>query len=244
MTHRWGSADEDAIRRRLRRRRRPQRRASWKRTPPTTTTSSAVMEANPADPRTARRAACRTSPSAPWSARSTTTSKKALTTSIDYTAWPLVEHTLAARRVFGKAPRYVIGMSSEGADTMHAHYDFDRRRPSRCSRRCAATCTTGCATKAHGQRRAHALRRTESLAGRHVRRGVRAVRPPVRARRALSEPEEVAEAIVGICSGLIDALGGQVLTVDRGAACSRISAGCISERDVHPLMTRRNRMNS
>ena len=32
----------------------------------------------------------------------------------------------------------------------------------------------------------------------------------------LSTPEEIADAIVGICSGLMDALGGQVLTVDRG----------------------------
>ena len=41
--------------------------------------------------------------------------RRSLASSIDYTAWPLVAHTLAARRVLGKAPRYVVGMSSMGA---------------------------------------------------------------------------------------------------------------------------------
>ena len=50
--------------------------------------------------------------------------RRSLARSIDYTAWPLVEHTVSARRVFGKAPRYVVGMSSMGADTVHMHYDF------------------------------------------------------------------------------------------------------------------------
>ena len=39
-------------------------------------------------------------------------SKQALDTGIDYSAWPLVTHTLAARTIFGKAPRYVVGVSS------------------------------------------------------------------------------------------------------------------------------------
>jgi NAD(P)-dependent dehydrogenase (short-subunit alcohol dehydrogenase family) len=74
-------------------------------------------------------------------------SKKALHAGIDYSAWPLVTHTLAARRIFGAPPRYVVGVSSQGHETMHMAYDRSpRRRP--CSRRCAATCTTGCARKA------------------------------------------------------------------------------------------------
>ena len=36
-------------------------------------------------------------------------SKKALHAGIDYSAWPLVAHTLAPRTLFGKAPRYVVG---------------------------------------------------------------------------------------------------------------------------------------
>src|SRR5215510_12878056 len=49
--------------------------------------------------------------------------RRALMTSIDYSTWPVVSHTLAARSVFGRAPRYVVALSSEGADTMHVNYD-------------------------------------------------------------------------------------------------------------------------
>jgi NAD(P)-dependent dehydrogenase (short-subunit alcohol dehydrogenase family) len=55
----------------------------------------------------------------------------------------------------------------------------------------------------------------------------------------LSTPEEVADAIVGICSGLMDALGGQVLTVDRGAGSCDNFSRLYQERDVHPIVTRR-----
>jgi enoyl-[acyl-carrier-protein] reductase (NADH) len=55
----------------------------------------------------------------------------------------------------------------------------------------------------------------------------------------VSTPEEVAEAIVGICSGLMDALGGQVLTVDRGAGLYENFSRLYQERELHPIVTRR-----
>ena len=55
----------------------------------------------------------------------------------------------------------------------------------------------------------------------------------------LSPPAEVADAIVGICSGLMDALGGQVLTVDRGAGLYENFSRLYQERDSHPIVTRR-----
>jgi NAD(P)-dependent dehydrogenase (short-subunit alcohol dehydrogenase family) len=63
---------------------------------------------------------------------------------------------------------------------------------------------------------------------------VRQIEPDV-----LSTPQEVAGAIVGVCSGLMDALGGQVLTVDRGAGLYENFSRLYQERDVHPLVTRR-----
>ena len=51
-------------------------------------------------------------------------SRRALHAGIDYSAWPIVTHTLAARALFGRAPRYVVGVSSEGAETMHVGYDL------------------------------------------------------------------------------------------------------------------------
>ena len=63
---------------------------------------------------------------------------------------------------------------------------------------------------------------------------VRQIEPDV-----LSTPQEVADAIVGVCSGLMDALGGQVLTVDRGAGLYENFSRLYQERDVHPIVTRR-----
>ena len=55
----------------------------------------------------------------------------------------------------------------------------------------------------------------------------------------LTPPSEVADAIVGICSGLMDALGGQVVTVDRGAGLYENFSRLYQERNVRPIVTRR-----
>lgn len=159
--------------------------------------------------------------------------KRALTSSIDYTAWPLVEHTLAARRVFGKAPRYVVGMSSMGADTMHVHYDLIAASKSVLETLCRYL---------HYRLRDEGTRvnvvrtrfvSTESLEatfGEAFEPFVRRIQPEV-----FSEPEEVAEATFAVCSGLFDALGGQVLTVDRGASNFENYSRMFVERHRHPL---------
>jgi len=159
--------------------------------------------------------------------------RRSLASSIDYTAWPLVEHTLAARRVLGKAPRYVIGMSSMGADTVHTNYDFIAASKS--------VLETLCRYLHHRLRdegtRVNVVRTrfvsTESLAatfGEAFEPFVRRIQPDV-----FSEPEEVAEATFAVCSGLFDALGGQVLTVDRGAGNYENLSRMFVERHRHPL---------
>lgn len=159
--------------------------------------------------------------------------KRALTTSIDYSAWPLVEHTLMARQVLGKAPRYVVGMSSVGADTVHTQYDLVAASKSVLETLCRYL---------HYRLRDEGTRvnvvrtrfvSTESLAatfGDAFEPFVRRIQPDV-----FSEPEEVAEATFAVCSGLFDALGGQVLTVDRGAGNFENFSRMFVERHHHPL---------
>ena len=74
---------------------------------------------------------------------------------------------------------------------------------------------------------------TESLAatfGEAFEPFVRRIEPDV-----FSEPGEVADAVFAVCSGLFDALGGQVLTVDRGAGSYENFSRMFVERDRHPL---------
>lgn len=49
---------------------------------------------------------------------------RALNRSIQYTAWPLVEYTRRIKRVFGRYPRYVVGLSSVGVESFCGSYDF------------------------------------------------------------------------------------------------------------------------
>ena len=164
-------------------------------------------------------------------------SKKALHAGIDYSAWPLVAHTMAARDIFGKAPRYVVGVSSEGADSMHAGYDLIAAAKSTLETLCRylhyRLSPEGTSVNVVRTRFVD----TESLGatfGPEFAEFVRRFEPDV-----LTPPALVADAIVGICSGLMDALGGQVVTVDRGAGLYDNFSRLYQERHIHSLATRR-----
>jgi enoyl-[acyl-carrier-protein] reductase (NADH) len=48
-------------------------------------------------------------------------------------------------------------------------------------------------------------------------------------------PDEVGESIVGLCSGLMDAVGGQVITVDHGASIFENFSRLFNERERNPI---------
>jgi NAD(P)-dependent dehydrogenase (short-subunit alcohol dehydrogenase family) len=164
-------------------------------------------------------------------------SKKALHAGIDYSAWPLVTHTLAARTLFGKAPRYVIGVSSAGAETMHTAYDLIATAKSTLETLCRylhyRLSPEGTSVNVVRTRFVDTTSLTDTV-GSEFPDFLRRYEPDV-----LSTPEEVADAIVGVCSGLMDGLGGQVLTVDRGASVYENFSRLYQERDIYPIVTRR-----
>ncbi|MCK6591270.1 MAG: SDR family oxidoreductase, partial [Polyangiaceae bacterium] len=49
---------------------------------------------------------------------------RGLVKSIEASAWPMVEYTRRIKRIFGRYPRYVVGMSSTGPDSFSSGYDF------------------------------------------------------------------------------------------------------------------------
>src|SRR5690606_30274527 len=51
-------------------------------------------------------------------------SKKALKTSLTYSAWPFVGYLQKVKERFGKYPRYAVGMSSRGPEYFLPGYDF------------------------------------------------------------------------------------------------------------------------
>lgn len=160
-------------------------------------------------------------------------SRRALQTTIDYTAWPIVTHALAARRIFGAPPRHVIGLSSEGADSMLPGYDLVAAAK--------AVLETLCRylhyRLAPEGARVNVVRTrfvdTDSLAatlGDAFVPFVKRFEPDV-----LSTADEVAAAILGLCSGAMDSVGGQIITVDRGAHLFDNFSRLYSERDRYPI---------
>lgn len=124
-------------------------------------------------------------------------------------AWPLVEHTLAAKRYLGAYPRYVVALVSEPPDRFAPGHDF-----------------TACAeavTETLVRYLAYRLRdeevRVNAVRSRAVRMKAEGAAVEIGGRKSYpvaSPAQDVANAVLALCSGMFDGMSGQVLTVDRG----------------------------
>jgi NAD(P)-dependent dehydrogenase (short-subunit alcohol dehydrogenase family) len=142
--------------------------------------------------------------------------RRGLRASIDYTAWPMVDYTRRIKSTFGRYPRYVLGLSSGGPDQFHVNYDTAGASK--------AVLETLCRYMAYRLRdedvRVNVLRArfasTESLRaifGSEFEPFVNRYDPSL-----LISVKEVANAALALCSGLLDAVRGQVLMIDRGTS--------------------------
>jgi NAD(P)-dependent dehydrogenase (short-subunit alcohol dehydrogenase family) len=141
--------------------------------------------------------------------------KRALLRSIDYSVWPMVEYTQKIRAIFGAYPRYVIGLSSIGPDKYTANYDFVAS-----SKAVMETLCRYLAFRLGPEgTRVNVVRagfvRTESLnatMGPECVPFIERIDPSM-----FVTVEEVANTILALTSGLMDAMTGQVVSVDHGA---------------------------
>ncbi len=141
--------------------------------------------------------------------------KRSLLTSIGYTAWPFVGYLQQIKETFGVFPRYAVGLSSDGVESYYPGYDF----------------------VAVSKKIMEVLCRyiNEHLWEEDIRLNVVRSRPVATdsldatfgpdfapflrkygGERYLIQPKEVADAVVALCSGLMDAVSGQELLLDRG----------------------------
>jgi len=141
--------------------------------------------------------------------------RRGLSTAIEYSVWPLISYTRAVKEIFGQYPRYVVGLSSQGASTFHLNYDIvaaSKAALEAISRylnhrlRDEGTRVNVVSTRfvSTDSLRATLGEDFEAFAERHS--------PGI-----FTTPREVGEAVFGLCSGVMDGVGGQVVTVDRGA---------------------------
>lgn len=144
-------------------------------------------------------------------------SRKGLQQSIDFSAWPMVSHMRAIKERFAKWPRYVVAMSSTGPDQYAVAYDFVAASK--------AVLETLCKYLSYrlydDDVRINALRsrsvRTQSFADTFGGDFEKFARRFAREEHFLPA-EEVADVAVALCSGMLDGVRGQVLTVDRGTS--------------------------
>ncbi|MGE0431787.1 MAG: SDR family oxidoreductase [Planctomycetota bacterium] len=133
---------------------------------------------------------------------------------IEYCSWPLISHLKEAKKQFGRYPKYAIGLSSDGPDRYYPGYDFVAN-----SKAVLETFVKYISGHLHGECHVNVVRAgivlTESFQATFGEEFYRFLQN--RGREFCVTPEEVADGIVAACSGLMDAMSGHVLVIDRGA---------------------------
>lgn len=141
--------------------------------------------------------------------------KRSLHTSIDYSAWPMYAYGKHVADVFGRWPRYIVGLSSGGPDHFYKNYDFVAA-----SKAVMETMCRYMSYRLFGEDcRVNVVRSrlvpTESLRA-TFGRDFEDFAQHFNMKRQFITTEEVAGTILALCSGLLDGMNGQVLMVDRG----------------------------
>jgi NAD(P)-dependent dehydrogenase (short-subunit alcohol dehydrogenase family) len=213
LTYRWGSADEDALRDRF--------AAVGAPVPRFVQADSARDEDTDALLTEMRRSHTRVDvlvsnvSAAPVITELNDYSRRALFQSIDYSAWPLVEYTRRIKAAFGHYPRHVVGMSSTGVDSFSSGYDFVA----------ASKAVLESLVRYVNYRlfdddvrinvvRSRSVRTTSFDA--HFGADFAEFAQRFTRESHFMRAAEVADVVVALCSGLMDGVSGQVLTVDRG----------------------------
>jgi len=155
---------------------------------------------------------------------------RALRKSIEYSAWPLVEYTRRIKAVFGRYPRYVVGMSSTGVDSYSVDYDFVAASKAVLETLCRYLNYRLFDEDVRINVVRSRLVRTESLRA-TFGRDFEAFAERFNMKRQFIACEEVAHVIVALCSGLLDGVSGQVIMVDRGTSFFDNLMRLYNERD-------------
>lgn len=216
LTHRWGSADEDALRADFVREGLP---------------APDIVESDASDPDAVRdlmrgvgeRAIPLTAVISNVAFAKTIGSMNDLTRSslelsLRYSAWPIVDLLQAAKSTLGVYPRYALAISTDGGTTCHPGYDMVGAAKAVLETLCRYLALH---LKAHDVR-VNAVR-CGPLDTASLRATFGDALPDLLDGTARStwqglllEPRVVARACVALCSGLLDGVTGQVLTVDEG----------------------------
>jgi NAD(P)-dependent dehydrogenase (short-subunit alcohol dehydrogenase family) len=142
--------------------------------------------------------------------------ERALLKSISYSSWPTFAYLQSMKKVLGKYPRYVVATSSPGPDSFNPGYEFVAA-----SKAVLETLVRYASYRLRDDNvninvvRAAALdtQSTREMFGSELFEFLERMAPPG---FSWLQEEEVAKVILSLCSGLLDGVKGQILTVDKG----------------------------
>lgn len=142
---------------------------------------------------------------------------RGLQQSVRGSVWPTIGITLALREAFGVPPRHVVAMSSDGPDHHAPGYDMIAASKSMLETAVRYLAVRlgpeGCRVNAI-RSRGVATSSLDAVFGPELRSWMHRYAPA----RWWVPADEVAGAVLALCSGRLDAVTGQVLTIDRGSA--------------------------
>lgn len=142
--------------------------------------------------------------------------KKSLFKSLEYSSWPIIDYTRKIAAVFGNVPRYVLGVSSDGPDHFYPGYDFVAASK-------AMLELFARYLSAHvfdDDCRVNVVRfgpvKTESFGAFFDAGFFDHLRKENIPEHRMLTVEDCGKTLLAMCSGLFDAMHGQVITVNHG----------------------------
>ncbi len=145
--------------------------------------------------------------------------RRALFKSIEYCTWPMVAYLEQIKQAFGRYPRYAVAMSTDGMDHFYEGYEYVAVSKAVLEVLCRylAKYLGPEGVRINAVRTRNVI--TDSALAIHGADYPEFVRRFASARHFL-QPAEVGDAVLALCSGMLDAMSGQVLSVDRGGPFS------------------------
>lgn len=142
--------------------------------------------------------------------------KRGLFKTIEYSSWPIIAYTQKTKEIFSSYPRRIIGISSDGPDHYYLGYDY-------VSAAKALLEHFARYLSVHllpGGSRVNIIRfgtvKTASFDAIFGESFFEFLRSEGLPESLILEPAECGTSVLALCSGLLDAVNGQVLTVDYG----------------------------
>jgi NAD(P)-dependent dehydrogenase (short-subunit alcohol dehydrogenase family) len=142
--------------------------------------------------------------------------KRSLFKTLEYSTWPLIEYTRRIRKRFGTYPRHVVGVSSDGPDHYYRGYDFVAA-----SKALLEFFAKYLSIHLFPEgSKVNVIRfgtvRTESFSLIFGEEFFDYLKKNGVPETMVLTPEDCGKAVFALCSGLMDGMNGQIVSVDHG----------------------------